>query len=46
MRILVTGHNGYIDRFASCPFGPNGHELESLRTDVHDQDYRDIFEAR
>jgi hypothetical protein len=46
MRILVTGHNGYIDRFVSCPFGPNRHELASSRTSARDHDHGDIFEAR
>jgi hypothetical protein len=66
MRILVTGHNGYIgsmlvptleplrhgvvgldsDLFAPCTFGPNAHEVEWLRTDVHDHDYGGVFEAR
>jgi nucleoside-diphosphate-sugar epimerase len=62
LRILVTGHNGYIgsvlvprleqvghdvvgldsDLFAPCTFGPNGHEVESLRTDVRDVESEDF----
>ena len=62
MRILVTGHNGYIgsvlvpmlqqadhdvvgldsDIFAPCLFGPNGHEVESLRADVRDVESQDL----
>jgi nucleoside-diphosphate-sugar epimerase len=62
VRILVTGHNGYIgsvlvpllqradhdvvgldsDIFAPCLFGQNGHEVESLRTDVRDVDSKDL----
>jgi nucleoside-diphosphate-sugar epimerase len=62
LRILVTGHNGYIgsvlvprleqaghdvvgldsDLFAACTFGPNGHEVEALRTDVRDVESEDL----
>ena len=62
MRILVTGHNGYIgsvlvplleqadhdvvgidsDIFASCLFGRNGHEVESLQADVRDIETADL----
>jgi nucleoside-diphosphate-sugar epimerase len=62
LRILVTGHNGYIgsvlvprleqaghdvvgldsDLFAACGFGPNGHEVEALRTDVRDVESEDL----
>ena len=62
MRVLVTGHNGYIgsvlvpmleqaghdvvgldsDLFARCTFGPNGHEVESLQTDVRDVDSKEL----
>jgi nucleoside-diphosphate-sugar epimerase len=67
LRILVTGHNGYIgtalvpmleqaghdvvgldsDLFAPCTFGPNGHEVEALQTDVRDVESEDLvgFEA-
>jgi nucleoside-diphosphate-sugar epimerase len=56
LRVLVTGHSGYIgsvlvaklmqaghevvgldsDLFTACLFGQNGHEVESLHTDVRD----------
>jgi nucleoside-diphosphate-sugar epimerase len=62
LRVLVTGHNGYIgsvlapfleqaghavvgldsDLFAPCTFGPNGHHMESLRTDVRDVESEDL----
>jgi nucleoside-diphosphate-sugar epimerase len=62
VRILVTGHNGYIgsvlvplleqadhdvvgidsDIFASCLFGRNGHEVESLQADVRDIETADL----
>jgi nucleoside-diphosphate-sugar epimerase len=62
LRVLITGHNGYIgsvlapmleevghevvgldsDLFAACTFGPNGHEVESLRTDVRDIESEDL----
>jgi nucleoside-diphosphate-sugar epimerase len=62
LRILVTGHNGYIgsvlvplleraghdvvgldsDLFAPCTFGPNGHQVESLKTDVRDVESEDL----
>jgi nucleoside-diphosphate-sugar epimerase len=67
LRILVTGHNGYIgsvlvpmlhhvghdvvgldsDLFTPCTFGPNGHQVESLRADVRDVESEDLigFEA-
>ena len=62
MRVLVSGHNGYIgsvlvpmlnqaghevvgldsDLFADCTFGPQGLEVESLRTDVRDVGSEDL----
>jgi nucleoside-diphosphate-sugar epimerase len=62
LRVLVTGHNGYIgsvlvpmlqqgdhevvgldsDLFAPCLFGQNGHEVESLQTDVRDVETEDL----
>jgi nucleoside-diphosphate-sugar epimerase len=62
VRILVTGHNGYIgsvlvpmlqeadhevvgldsDLFAPCLFGRNGHEVDSLRSDVRDVESEDL----
>jgi nucleoside-diphosphate-sugar epimerase len=62
LRVLVTGHNGYIgsvllpmlgradhkvvgldsDLFAPCAFEPNGHDVESLQSDVRDVESEDL----